>query len=57
MERAKVGRPLKNQSHQPTGLSALGISRDQSADWQRLARRPHDAFGVVTPGQAASPVP
>jgi hypothetical protein len=49
-EKAKGGRPAKNPSHQPTGfeptktLTELGISRDQSSQWQRLAGVPKDQF-------------
>jgi len=41
------------QSDGPTALSDLGISKQQSSDWQKLADVPDDAFEAIltTPGQ------
>lgn len=42
------GRPTQNRSDHPTGLppklSDLGISKQQSSDWQRIARVPDEVF-------------
>jgi hypothetical protein len=50
MEKAKGGNP--NLSHRPTGstLSDLGITRDQSSQWQRLAAVPEPEFEAALAG-------
>jgi hypothetical protein len=49
-EKDKGGRPAKNLSNHPTGLDEpktlpeLGISRDESSRWQKLADIPEEQF-------------
>jgi hypothetical protein len=53
IEKAKAGRPKKNQSRNTTNsldvktLKQLGISRDQSSRWQQLADVPEDQFDAA----------
>src|SRR3954468_11429425 len=57
MEKAKGGRPsLENPSRATTGLSDLGISRDQSSKWQKLAGIPEDDFeaSLAAPGKPST---
>ena len=44
MDKNKGGRPTENRSLDTTSLSDLGISKDQSSKWQRLAQVPEDEF-------------
>ncbi len=44
MDRAKRGKPSKTSD--ATTLNDLGISRDQSADWQKMGEVPDDEFEV-----------
>jgi hypothetical protein len=53
IERADRGRPSKT-SGEPT-LSDLGISRDQSSQWQKLAAVPDETFEADLADPAWSP--
>jgi phage N-6-adenine-methyltransferase len=50
MPKDKGGRPEKNPSFDPTGfrdvktLADLGVTRDQSSQWQKVATLPEEAF-------------
>ncbi len=56
MEKAKAGRPSKNRSNdttnfdKPKTLEELGISRDQSSKWQKLAGVPEEEFEAALAG-------
>lgn len=53
MEKAKAGPPVRNRSVDPTDyrgaptLADLGISKQQSSDWQRLADVPDKQFAAA----------
>ena len=50
MEKAKGGRPTENPSNGPRGLADLGITYDQSSQWQRLADVPEPQFEAALAG-------
>jgi hypothetical protein len=50
--KAKGGRPSENLSDETTGFTSptlpkLGVTRDQSSEWQKLARVPNAEFEDV----------
>ena len=63
MEKAKAGRPPQNRSTDTTDyrggktLRELGISKDQSSKWQKLAAVPEAEFEAAAPIRSATSSP
>lgn len=61
MQKNKGGQPAENRSEQATGsptLGDLGITKDQSSDWQALARVDDQTFSeIVQEAKDEGPAP
>ena len=58
MQKAKAGRPTKNRSKRSTDfptLAELGVTKDQSSQWQKLADVPDKQFAAALADRTAKP--